>query len=205
MGSLTIIFGPMFSGKTTKLIHELTRFMDVTAESHSTKCVLINHSFDDRNTEIGVSSHGSSFKGISELIDIKKTNKLESMDCSFYDVIGIDEGQFFEDLELVCEWVKSGKNVIISGLISDSFMKPFGKIHTLIPFSDNVIQCHAICSECLKNHGRIVTPDVLHSMKAAFTYRLDSSNSQISIGASDKYIPVCRYHYNIYDSVGINK
>ena len=198
MGSLTIIFGPMFSGKTTRLIQELTRFVDVTKDSHSTKCLLVNHSFDDRNPDIGVSSHGSSFKGISDLINITQSDKLEKVDYKEFDVIGIDEGQFFEDLEIVCDWVNSGKNVIISGLISDSFMKPFGKIHTLIPFSDNVIQCHAICSECLNFYGRIITPDSLSAMKAAFTYRLENSNSQISIGASDKYVPVCRHHYNMF-------
>lgn len=197
MGSLTVIFGPMFSGKTTRLIQELTRFVDVISESHGAKCLLVNHIFDNRNPEIGVSSHASSFKGVSDLIDVKQTNTLKVLDVSEYSVIGIDEGQFFEDLEIVSNWINNGKNVIISGLIADSFMKPFGKIYTLIPLSDNVIQCHAICAECLKNHDRIITPDLLNSMKAPFTFRFDSSNSQIEVGASDKYIPICRYHYNI--------
>jgi thymidine kinase len=198
MGSLTVIFGPMFSGKTTRLIQELTRFVDVTKESHSTKCLLINHTFDNRNPNIGVSSHGSSFKGVSDLIDITQNQELLNIDYKNYDVIGIDEGQFFNDLEVVYTWVNQGKNVIVSGLISDSFMKPFGKICTLIPFTDNVIQCHAICSECLNFHGKVITPDSLAAMKAAFTYRLENSSSQISIGASDKYIPVCRHHYNSF-------
>jgi thymidine kinase len=195
MGSLTIIFGPMFSGKTTRLIQELTRIADVTQESHFTKCLLVNHSFDTRNPELKISSHGSSFKGVSELIEIIQVNSLEKIDYNLYDVIGIDEGQFYDDLNIVIQWVNKGKNVIISGLISDSFMNPFGKIHMLIPFSDNVIQCHAICSECIKNHERIITPDALTSMKAPFTFRLNQTNSQIEVGASDKYIPVCRHHY----------
>lgn len=197
MGSLTVIFGPMFSGKTTRLVQELTRFVDVTTEFHQTKCVLINHIFDDRNLEIGISSHGSSFKGISNLIEIKRISDLEEIDISKYNVIGIDEGQFFNNLNLVNQWVNSGKNVIISGLISDSFMKPFGKIYTLIPSADNVIQCHSICSECIKIREKIITPDALSAMKAPFTFRLEASSNQIDIGASDKYIPVCRHHYNI--------
>ena len=195
MGSLTVIFGPMFSGKTTRLIQELTRFVDVTLESHSTKCLLINHTFDDRNPELKVSSHASSFKGVSDLIEIVQVSSLQEVSYENYDVIGIDEGQFYSDLETVIQWVNNGKNVIISGLISDAFMNPFGKIYTLIPFSDNVIQCHAICSECIKNHGRIITPDALSAMKAPFTFRLNKSDSQIEVGASDKYIPVCRHHY----------
>jgi len=198
MGSLTVIFGPMFSGKTTRLIQELTRFVDVTNESHNTRCVLVNHSFDDRNMEIGVSSHGSSFKGVSNLIDIVRTDDLTKLNIEDYSVIGVDEGQFFQNLEPVYEWIKNEKIVIISGLITDAFLKPFGKIHTLIPFSDNVVQCHAICSECIRGHGRIVTPEALSGMKAAFTYRIDASLEQVEIGASDKYIPVCSFHYNTF-------
>jgi len=196
MGSLTVIFGPMFSGKTTRLIQELTRFADVTNKSHSTKSLLINHSFDTRNIEIGVSSHGSSFKGISDLIDIKQVHNLKDVDISNYDVIGIDEAQFFNDLEIVKIWVETGINVIMSGLISDAFMSPFGKIYKLIPYADNVIQCHAICSECLKNHDKIITPDMLSAMKAPFTFRIENNDLQIDVGASDKYIPVCRFHFN---------
>jgi thymidine kinase len=197
MGSLTVIFGPMFSGKTTRLIYELTRFVDITNQIHNTKCLLINHKIDNRNPTVGISSHGSSFKGLSDLIDIIQTDKLTEVKYEEYNVIGIDEAQFFDDLEIISEWVNKNKIIIVSGLISDSFMKPFGKIHKLIPYCDNVVQCHAICSECLKNHDKIITPESLQSMNASFTFRISSSNSQIDVGASDKYIPVCRYHYNI--------
>ena len=76
-------------------------------------------------------------------------------------------------------------------------MKPFGKLHTLIPFADNVMQCPSICSECIKSHDRGITTDALNAMKAAFTYKVSSSNNQIDVGAADKYIPVCRYHYDM--------
>jgi len=196
MGSLTLIFGPMFSGKTTRLLQELTRFIDVTNETHEMKCLLINHVFDDRNEAIGVSSHSSNFKGISSLINVARSDNLSQINIDGYGVIGIDEAQFFPCLEKVKDWVNSGKNVIVSGLIADAFMNPFGKINTLISFADNVIQCHSICSECIKNKDRIITPDALSGMKAPFTFRIDASIEQVSVGASDKYIPVCRFHYN---------
>jgi thymidine kinase len=132
-----------------------------------------------------------------EISLINKCEKLDSIDSSGYDVIGIDEGQFFGNLDIIYTWVNSGKVVIISGLIADAFMKPFGKMNSLITFADNVIQCHAICSECINNKEKIITPDLLAGMKAPFTFRLEASKEQISVGASDKYIPVCRYHYNI--------
>jgi thymidine kinase len=199
MGSLTLIFGPMFSGKTTRLVQELTRFVDVTTSTHSTRCALINHTFDDRNEKIGVSSHASSFKGISNLIEILRESHLEDINFEKYDVIGIDEGQFFTNIDPVLKWIDHGVVVIVSGLITDANMKPFGKIHTLIPFADNIYHCHAICSECIRKKGQIITPDALSGMKAPFTFRFVSSdsNDQIDVGAVDKYIPVCRYHYNI--------
>lgn len=196
MGSLTLIFGPMFSGKTTRLVQELTRFIDVTNQSHNTKCLLVNHIFDDRNEEIGISSHASSFKGFSDLIDLVKAEQLNSVFVDDYNIIGIDEAQFFPSLDVVLEWINKGKVVIVSGLIADAFMKPFGKINTLVTFADNIIQCHAICAECIKCKDKIITPDALAGMKAAFTFRLEASVEQISVGASDKYIPVCRYHHN---------
>jgi thymidine kinase len=196
MGSLTVIFGPMFSGKTTRLIQELTKFVDVTLDSHNTRCLLLNHVFDDRNPELGISSHGSSFKGISNHINVFKTSELETVNVIDYDVIGIDEGQFFRSLDIVKTWVNNGKNVILSGLITDAYMNPFGQISTLFSFADNVIQCHSICCECLKDHGRIITPDVLAGMKAPFTYKIAKNlKSVIDVGATDKYIPVCRHHY----------
>lgn len=197
MGSLTIIQGPMFSSKSTRLIQELTRFVDVTSEHLETKCILINHSFDDRNKEIGVSSHNSSFKGVSKLIEIKQSDDLTTVDVSEYDVIGIDEGQFFQNIDPIYQWVNSGKIVIIAGLIGDAFMKPFGKLTELMPFADNIIQCHAICTECIKRKDILITPDVLSGMKAPFTFRLVKSDEQVAVGASESYIPVCRFHYNV--------
>jgi thymidine kinase len=191
--SLTIFFGPMFSGKTTKLLEELTRFVDVSDKP----CLLINHSFDNREFGVGdVSSHNSSFKGVSHKITTLKNSHLRDVDVSEYDIIGIDEAQFFEDLyEIVKVWVSKEKNVVISGLISDAFMKPFGEMYKLIPCADKVVQVHSICKECLGEYTGILTPDILNSMKAPFTMRISGGNNQIEVGAADKYIPVCRKHF----------
>ena len=191
--SLTIFFGPMFSGKTTQLLSELTRFVDVSDKP----CILINHVFDNREFGIGdVSSHNSSFKGVSHKIQTYKTNDLHKIKVDEFDIIGIDEAQFFENLEnIVDSWIQKGKNVVVSGLISDAFMKPFGEIFKLIPKADKVIQVHSICKECLNEYVGILTPDILNSMKAPFTMRIAGGCDQIEVGAADKYIPVCRKHF----------
>jgi thymidine kinase len=54
---------------------------------------------------------------------------------------------------------------------------------------------HSICKECLGEYTGILTPDILNSMKAPFTMRISGGNNQIEVGASDKYIPVCRKHF----------
>jgi thymidine kinase len=178
--SLTIFFGPMFSGKTTKHLEELTRFVDVSDKP----CLLVNHTFDNRDFGVGdVSSHNSSFKGVSHKITTLKISHLRDVDISGYDIIGIDESQFFDDLyEIVKLWVSKDKNVVISGLISDAFMKPFGEIYKLIPCADKVVQVHSICKECLSEYTGILTPDILNSMKSPFTMRIAVGVNQIEVG-----------------------
>jgi len=119
VGSCKIIFGPMFSGKSTKLRQEITTLADV-----GLKTLYINHSIDNRKTEAYdqiITTHHSGFKGLSDKIDVIKINALSRIDVSMYDAIAIDEGQFFDDIdEVVREWVlKDAKIVIIASLDGD--------------------------------------------------------------------------------------
>src|SRR5437016_5373645 len=96
-GSCKIIFGPMFSGKSTRLREEITRFADTGSIP-----LYINNFIDNRKTESqdqNITTHHSGFKGLSNKVVAIKVKNLSTVDVSEYDVIGIDEGQFFEDLE----------------------------------------------------------------------------------------------------------
>ena len=200
-GSLTLFAGCMFSNKTTRLIQEITRYADATISSDEKhpKPLLINNALDNRSVETIVSSHSSAFKGISKRIDIVFGINLSDINISGYDVIGIDECQFFPDLyETVVKWISEGKHIYCAGLNGDANMKHFGQVHMLLPICDHFEFLHAICQICMEERKKktsILTPVDLSSMKASFSKRIAASEKQIEIGASDKYIAVCRKHF----------
>jgi thymidine kinase len=193
--SLSVYTGSMFSGKTTNLLSDITRYMDV---SQGHKALIINHSLDCRDQENGISSHSSMYKGISEKIIVMKTRVLGDIDIEGFEYIGIDEANFFDDLiEVVKVWIKKGKHVTVAGLDGDFKMNTFGHISKLLCIADRFVKLSGICSICLKEtiqRGETVTP--YNTTPAPFTRRLKSeSTNQIDIGGSDKYIAVCRKHH----------
>jgi thymidine kinase len=175
-GSLRLYLGCMFSGKTSELIREYTRYKKI-----GKKVICINYTFDNRYGEDDfVYSHDLNkiecLKSKS-LMSIKKNVILD------YDVILINEGQFFEDIvefsKLYCD--EYFKHIIICGLDGDFLRKPFDRISELISMADEITKLKAFCTEC--NDG---TPGI-------FTWRLSKDKEQISI--NNDYIPVCRKHY----------
>jgi thymidine kinase len=194
-GSLTVYVGGMMSGKTSRLIQEITRYADAS----QSKPLLINNALDSRSIETVISSHSSQFQGISSRVDIISTKKLKEVDVSKHDVVGIDEIQFFDDLyETVQIWLSQGKHIYCSGLNGDAFRNHFGQVHTLLPICDHFEYLHAICQVCMeekKKQTTILTPIDFQGMQASFSKRLTASTSQVEVGASDKYIAVCRKHY----------
>jgi thymidine kinase len=102
---------------------------------------------------------------------------LESVDC-----IGIDEGQFFDDIVEFCELnANKGKVVIVSALDSNFKKEAFGKILDLIPKCEEVTKLKAVCMICFK--------------EASFSKRICKNEDEILIGGSNEYISVCRKCY----------
>lgn len=186
-GYLSIIVGPMFSSKTTKLLLELTTLADT-----GIKCIFINSKLDDRKSQGDslISTHSSHYYKYSSLITITKCDKLSEVDITNYQAIAIDECQFYSDLyETVKDWVNSKHKIVFcAGLDGDCTMKPFGQILSLIPLADKVEKKTARCNMCLESGGNFM------SVPAPFTYGKIKS-SQVEIGGADKYQAVCRYHY----------
>jgi thymidine kinase len=106
-------------------------------------------------------------------------------------VIFIDEAQFFDDLyECVYSLVELyGKHVVVAGLDGDCNRKKFGSILDLIPICNTIDKYSAYCSVCKDGTLAPFT-------KKAFNYVCEN---KIEIGGSDKYMPVCRNHF---DTVG---
>jgi len=191
--SLSVYTGPMFSGKTTRLIEEITRLNDILG----LPAIIVNHIIDIRDKDNIVSSHSSNYKGLSKKIKVIFLKNLSDLDIKDYNIIGIDEACFFDDLYTnVNSWVSSGKNIVCSGLDSTFQMKPFGQIHELLHIADKFTKLSAICSECLKeliSKGEVITP--YNTVPAPFTRRISNSQTLEDIGGSEKYIPVCRKHH----------
>ena len=174
---LELIIGPMFSGKTSKLI-ELYRqytFCNVPI-------LVVNHSLDKRYDNEKLSTHDKTMipcLSVTNLSDIITPENIQK-----YSVILINEGQFFEDInETVRRLVEvHQKTVYVCGLDGDFQRKKFGGLLDLIPFADNIVKLHSLCFNC-KN-----------GTKAPFTCRLSQETEQTVIG-SDSYVPLCRKCY----------
>jgi thymidine kinase len=184
-GYLEIIKGPMFSGKTTRLLdlHKKYTFCGF-------KTMVINYEKDNRYSFEMLSSHDKIMipcvkaATLSELVNLSAADT-ESTSTHFDDfleakAILINEGQFFPD---IVDWVKIAvekyhKNVYICGLNSDFQRNKFGNWLDLEVICDNVVMLKSFCSKCKKR-------------PAIFSHRLSAERELEVIGA-DCYIPVCR-------------
>ena len=174
--SLHLILGPMFSGKTTRLIQEYRKrtYIQETV-------AVVNYAEDTRYDATQLSTHDK------VMIPCIQTLRLEMIidQIDSANTIFINEGQFFPDIySVVVELVENkGKNVYIFGLDGDFTRSIFGDIYRLIPLCDTVEKLSAMCSQC-----RDGTP-------AIFSHRITNEQQQVSIG-SDNYIPLCRRCYS---------
>ena len=175
-GKLELIIGPMFSGKSTELISRIRH-----AESINKNVLVIKPVIDNRYSKDEITSHSFESK------KCKTTEKLEYLNDNVtnYDLIIIDEGQFFPDLKkYVVNWVDDKKlHVIVAGLDGDSKRQPIGQILDLIPYSDECKKITSLCKYCNND------------IKGIFTYCKIKLEQQIKIGGVETYVPVCRYHY----------
>ena len=190
-GYLELFIGPMFSGKTSKLLetYKQCKFCNIPV-------TIINHVIDNRYHNTMVSTHDQLMAPClqaCELNDIWTDNGYkksgEKKDLWAHgavrdsEVILINEGQFFNDLyDVVVDMLAHNKKIYICGLDGDFERKKFGQILDLIPLCDKVTKLTSLCSQC-KNG----TPGI-------FSMRLTNETVQTVVG-SDNYIPVCRKCY----------
>jgi thymidine kinase len=174
---LKIYYGPMFAKKTTSV------FGDLEIYSRLSKSILyVNHVYDTRDSG-SFSSH--SFIKPPDKITFIKTDSISCIKNTIflYDVIAIDECQFFDDLLYVKQLVDTlkGKVFIVSGLLTDSNGNLFGNLHKLLPYADESIQLYSVCDDCSKQGIY---------RKALFSFRLCKDLYRICVG--NEYIPLCR-------------
>lgn len=182
-GTLEIICGSMFSGKSEELIRRLRR-----AEFAKQKLLVFKHSLDTRKTIKHVISHnGVKIKAIAVLDPMLI---LEFMDPTV-EVVGIDEIQFFDHtiISVVLELIERGKKVIAAGLDLDFRGVPFGPMPALMALSDKTLKLKAICVTC----GQ----DAHHSQRIVNGHPAKFTDPVILPGAEEYYQARCRSCFKI--------
>lgn len=182
-GSLEVIAGSMFSGKTDELIRRLRR-----ATIAKQKVQVFKPSIDTRYEIEKVTSHaGSEFAAIP----INQTSEiLEHIDESTT-VVAIDEAQFFdpEVVSVVEQLADKGIRVIVAGLDQDFRGEPFGPIPTLMAKAERVDKVHAICMVCGEAASR--TQRLVNGKPARY------DDPVVIVGASEMYEARCRKHHEV--------
>nr|MBD3620937.1 thymidine kinase [Sunxiuqinia sp.] len=174
-GTIEVIAGSMFSGKTEELIRRLRR-----AKFARQKVEIFKPAMDTRYSEAEVVSHDENSIPSSPVENSANILLL----AGNVDVVAIDEAQFFDKgLVEVCQKLADmGIRVIVAGLDMDFQGKPFGPMPDLMAIANYVSKVHAICVGC----GSV----------AQFSHRLVSNDKQVLLGEQAEYEPLCRICYN---------
>lgn len=174
-GSIEVVCGSMFSGKTEELIRRLKR-----AEFAKQNVEIFKPKIDNRYSDEDVVSHD---RTAIRSTPVASSGSILLM-TSEVDVVGIDEAQFFDDgLVEVCQTLaNNGIRVIVAGLDMDFRCIPFGPMPKLMAIADDVYKVHAICVRC----GSL----------AYVSHRLVAGEKQVLIGETQEYEAICRDCYN---------
>lgn len=161
----------MFSGKTEELIRRLTR-----ARIARQQVEIFKPALDTRYDAEDVVSHNAA-RIRSTPVSIPSEILLLAAGS---DVVGIDEGQFFDDslVDVCLQLANNGTRVIVAGLDMDYLGRPFGPMPALLATAEYVTKVHAVCVCC----GEI----------ASYSYRIAASESQVLLGETDSYEARCR-------------
>ena len=174
-GSIEVICGSMFSGKTEELIRRMKRaqFAKQTVEIYK-PCIDVRYSEDKVVSHDSHSIHSTPIESPAQMLEL--SNDVE--------VVGVDEAQFFDDslIEVVQTLANRGIRVIIAGLDTDFLGKPFGPMPALMAVAEDIQKVHAICVKC--------------GSPANHSHRLSKSEELVLLGEKDEYEPLCRHCYN---------
>jgi thymidine kinase len=182
-GKLTVIAGPMFSGKTGKLVAMVDVFTRMGHTVLTVKPKIDNrygirdeiHSHDHRKSA-AIVVDGEALEYIIEKIINSKADK-----------VIFDEVQFFDKpkiLLIISKLRKLGIDIIAAGLLYDYKRQPFGVTPDLMGLADERLELFSVCQKC----GSL----------ARHTERVGGGKSQVEVGAADKYIASCEKCHKIF-------
>src|SRR5215208_7897602 len=171
-GWIEVIAGSMFSGKSEELIRRLRR-----AKIARLKVQVFKPEIDVRYSRDHIVSHSEmrhesgAVRTAREILELVEPGT---------DVVGIDEGQFFDGelVEVVNTLAGRGVRVIVAGLDQDYTGRPFEPMPQLLAIAEYITKTHAICVRC--------------GQPANYSQRTFDSDERVAVGASDRYEARCR-------------
>lgn len=173
-GSIEVICGSMFSGKTEELLRRVKR-----AQIARQKVQVFKPAIDNRYSAEHVQSHDAN-RVLSSPVE-KARDILKFVDDNTR-VVGIDEAQFFDDsvVEIAQKLAYQGKRVIVAGLDMDFLGQPFGPMPKLLAVAEEVTKLSAVCTVC--------------GNPASRSQRIAGSNDEkVQVGAKESYEARCRF------------
>ena len=171
-GWVEVIAGSMFSGKSEELIRRLRR-----AKIARQKVQVFKPELDSRFSDGHIVSHSEMRH---ESANIRAAAEVLAKVEADTEVVGIDEGQFFDNelVNVANELARRGVRVIIAGLDQDYTGKPWEPMPQLLAIAEYITKTHAICMKC--------------GQPANYSQRTFESDERVAVGASDKYEARCR-------------
>jgi thymidine kinase len=172
-GSIEVICGSMFSGKTEELLRRVKR-----AQIARQKIQVFKPLIDNRYSADHVQSHDAN-KVLSR--PVEKARDILKLVEDTTRIVGIDEAQFFDDsiVEVAQKLANRGVRVICAGLDMDFRGQPFGPIPKLLAVAENVTKLSAVCMVC--------------GGPASRSQRTSADTSRIAVGAKEIYEARCRF------------
>jgi thymidine kinase len=171
-GWIEVIAGSMFSGKSEELIRRLRR-----AKIARQKVQVFKPEMDSRFSDDHIVSHSEMRH---ESANIRSASEVLARVEPDTEVVGIDEGQFFDNalVDVATQLAKRGVRVIIAGLDQDYTGKPWEPMPQLLAIAEYITKTHAICMKC--------------GQPANYTQRTFESEERVAVGGEDMYEARCR-------------
>jgi thymidine kinase len=181
-GSLEVICGPMFSGKSEELIRRIKRAIIARQRVQVFKPAL-----DDRYDASAIASHS---QRKHEAIPVKDSEELKRHLDPEAEVVALDEVQFLDEglIPVIDALARRGVRVIAAGLDQDSNGEPFGLLPILLAKAEFITKLQAICMVCGAAAGR--------------TQRLVHTGGQVLVGAAEAYEARCRHCHEVPHATG---
>jgi len=179
-GWIEVITGPMFSGKSEELIRRITRYDLARVRTQTFKPAL--------DTRYAVSQVVSHSRLTTPATSVQNSDELLRAVRDRTNVVGIDEGQFFDDglIEVATMLAAAGKQVIVAGLDNDYLGRPFEPIPSLILRAEYVTKALAVCHRC--------------GGPGLYTQRVVQSDELVVLGATGAYEARCRRCYDPHEA-----